>query len=65
MSIELSKADLTAIITEFAEKKVPGHTVKSIDFNVQNCGDDRFGRGYDSYQLTKAVVHMKPKHASY
>lgn len=63
MNIELTGGDLKQLITEWAEKKVPGHVVKSVDFQVQDCGDDRFGRGYANYQLTKAVVHMMPKPA--
>lgn len=63
MNIELTGGDLKQLVTEWAEKKVPGHVVKSVDFQVSASGDDRF-RGYSDYQLTKAVVHMQPKKVS-
>lgn len=62
MNIELTGGDLKQLITEWAEKKVPGHVVKSIDFNIANTSDDRFGYG-PNYSLTKAVVHLQPKKA--
>ncbi len=64
MNIELTGGDLKQLITEWAEKKVPGHVVKSVDFQVAAWGDDRWGAGLSSYQLTKAVVHLQPKKAT-
>lgn len=59
MSVDLTGGDIKQLITEWAEKKVPGHKVKSVEFSISAGYDDRFSSSPPS--LTKATVRMEPR----
>lgn len=63
MSVDLTGGDIKQLITEWAEKKVPGHKVKSVTFNVDSGYQER--NSYVSPSLSGATVRMEPKRAEF
>lgn len=55
---EFDKAAMTKLIA--ADLNVPEDKVK-VEFVIQNTGDDRFGGGYNNYEVTSIRVRVDKK----